>query len=329
MPILDLMTPEAKAAGRGAGSSVTSLVRGAPSRGFWGLNRRVWSCLPMGARDSRGGLAYGRWIHGQVQKKSTREMYVWSTFLRNRPKLELMRRLVQTTAEELNAERRGARLQRRCRGLLDPLDAPVDLPESRDRGPRGGHLSGGGEGRHRPASTFLGMSEVVAAGIFERTDRPRDATRCSTGTATPERVKDWLREGIEWHVDDACDPGLGSKIGSPRHRCGEQLPLSHGSGERGALPSQHRAAGQPGRLHVRVGRRPGRASQPWREIWGGNPWSICSRRSTMPTPALRSHWPWEWAGLEPLDRRRSDWRTRYATAFRIDGSKARATASRM
>jgi hypothetical protein len=34
-------------------------------------------------------------------------------------------------------------------------------------------------------------------------------------------------------------------------------------------------------------------------------------------PLVRSDWPWHWWGLEPLDRRRSDWETRYTAAFRI------------
>ena len=34
-------------------------------------------------------------------------------------------------------------------------------------------------------------------------------------------------------------------------------------------------------------------------------------------PLVRSDWPWHWWGLEPLDRRRPDWETRYAAAFRI------------
>ena len=32
---------------------------------------------------------------------------------------------------------------------------------------------------------------------------------------------------------------------------------------------------------------------------------------------VRADWPWRWWGLEPLDRRRADWETRYSAAFRI------------
>jgi hypothetical protein len=34
-------------------------------------------------------------------------------------------------------------------------------------------------------------------------------------------------------------------------------------------------------------------------------------------PLVRADWPWHWWGLEPLDRTRDDWRTRYASAFLV------------
>jgi hypothetical protein len=34
-------------------------------------------------------------------------------------------------------------------------------------------------------------------------------------------------------------------------------------------------------------------------------------------PCMRAHWPWHYGGLEPLDKKKRDWRIRYAAAFRI------------
>ena len=34
-------------------------------------------------------------------------------------------------------------------------------------------------------------------------------------------------------------------------------------------------------------------------------------------PLVRADWPLHWWGLEPLDRRRPDWQTRYASVFRV------------
>jgi hypothetical protein len=39
-------------------------------------------------------------------------------------------------------------------------------------------------------------------------------------------------------------------------------------------------------------------------------------------PLVRADWPWQWWGLEPLDRRRRDWQTRYASAFHVGTESA-------
>jgi hypothetical protein len=41
-------------------------------------------------------------------------------------------------------------------------------------------------------------------------------------------------------------------------------------------------------------------------------------------PSLRVSWPHKYWGLEPIDRRRSDWQIRYASVFRIgEGVRSR------
>jgi len=34
-------------------------------------------------------------------------------------------------------------------------------------------------------------------------------------------------------------------------------------------------------------------------------------------PVMTAHWPWHYGGLEPLNKKRPDWRRRYATTFNI------------
>ena len=45
-------------------------------------------------------------------------------------------------------------------------------------------------------------------------------------------------------------------------------------------------------------------------------------------PSVRADWPWRWWGLEPLDRTRSDWQMRYASAFRVGGESSGAIRNR-
>ena len=43
-------------------------------------------------------------------------------------------------------------------------------------------------------------------------------------------------------------------------------------------------------------------------------------------PLVRADWPLHWWGLEPLDRRRTDWQTRYASVFRLREARGVNTA---
>ncbi len=48
-------------------------------------------------------------------------------------------------------------------------------------------------------------------------------------------------------------------------------------------------------------------------------------------PCMRDQWPCHYGGLEPLDKRRQDWKLRYASAFRLApcGAGAARTTSKM
>ena len=72
-------------------------LRRLAARCFWGANRRIWRALPGRIKTSRPVQAYGRGLHALVCRRANREMYTGTMFLRNRPTLELMRRL---TAEK-------------------------------------------------------------------------------------------------------------------------------------------------------------------------------------------------------------------------------------
>ena len=56
-------------------------------------SRRIWRRLPTRVRDLHAVQEYGHWLHALISRHADREMYVGTLFLRNRPALELMRRL--------------------------------------------------------------------------------------------------------------------------------------------------------------------------------------------------------------------------------------------
>ena len=36
-------------------------------------------------------------------------------------------------------------------------------------------------------------------------------------------------------------------------------------------------------------------------------------------PSIRNEWPWQYSGLEPLNKKRHDWKFRYASVFQLGG----------
>ena len=284
------------------------------SRAFWGVNRRAWLRTPEGMRDSRAGLAVGRWVHRQVQRRSSREMYVYSAFLRNRPTLELMRRLTEGKANgsTLRIAVLGCSVGAEVYSILWVLrSARADLEigvHAVDVSPEVVEVARAGV--YDPA-----VSDVLDPGIFDRlTERERQEMFDWEGGSA--RVKAWLREGIDWSVDDACDVELPSRIGSHDIVVANNF-LCHmdpTSAER-CLRNIAQLVDPGGYLLVTGVDLDVRTKVASDLEW--EPVVDLIEEIHNADPSLRDHWPWDWAGLEPLDQRRGDWRTRYATTFRI------------
>ena len=69
-------------------------------RHSFGVNKWVWQRLPARVRGLKPVRSYGVWLHKLVCRRSDREMYLGTSFLRNRPALELMRRIVNNADED-------------------------------------------------------------------------------------------------------------------------------------------------------------------------------------------------------------------------------------
>jgi len=245
-------------------------------------------------------------------------MHVFSAFLRNRPALELMRRLIQEREEgaTLNLAVLGCSIGAEVYSILWVLrSARPDLEIAVHAVDVSAEVVEIAEaGIYTPA-----MSDVVDPGIFDRlTERElHDMFDWKAGTA---QVKGWLREGTVWHVDDACDPQLGSRLGSQAIVVASNF-LCHmePANAECCLRNIGRLVESGGFLFV-SGVDLDVRTKVARDL-GWEPVSDLLEEIHDADPSLRNHWPWEWAGLEPLDRRRSDWRTRYATAFRVSSQE--------
>jgi SAM-dependent methyltransferase len=247
-------------------------------------------------------------------------MYVGTLFLRNRPALDLMRML---TAEKP----RGATIRiavlgcsagvevysilwtiRRERPDLNVAVDAVDI--SREV------LTIAEEGVYGPRT-----SETVGAAIFQRlTETERREMFDWDGEQA--RVKPWLREGIAWRVGDVSDPSLIEELGAMDLVIANNF-LCHmdvTSAEQ-CLRNFVRLATPGGYLFV-SGVDLDLRSKVALDL-GWEPVLDLMTEIHDGDPLVRADWPCHWWGLEPLDRTRSDWQTRYASVFRIRDDRVR------
>lgn len=282
-------------------------------KAFLKANRRVWTRLPIRIRDLRFVQAYGRWLHILACRNADREMYFGTLFLRNRPALELMRRLaVKQRGSALKMAILGCSVGvevysilwtlRRDRPDLEIAVDAVDIsPEV---------LAIAEQGAYGPQT-----SEAVHASIFQPlTDAERREMFDWEGEQA--RVKPWLREGVAWRLGDASDPGLVDELGAADFVVANNF-LCHmdpSAAERclrniaGLVKPDSYVFVSGVDLNVRTKVALDLGWEPevelLAEIHDGD-------------PLVRADWPFEWWGLEPLDRKRPDWQTRFASVFRV------------
>ena len=279
-----------------------------------GVNERMWRRLPVRVRDLRPVRAYGARWHARVCRQEDRQMHVGTLFLRNRPALELMRRLVDT--EDAGARLRIAVLGcsigvevysilwtlRSSRPDLEVALHAVDVsPEVLDVARRGVYSRE--TSKLVEAPIFDALTEVERRELFD-------------WEGDEGRIKAWLRDGVMWRVGDASDPDLITSLG-PQDLVVANNFLCH-MGPRSAQQCLRNLAQlvSPGRYLFVSGVDLDVRTKVACEL-GWEP--IPELRSEIHDgdARVRSDWPWQWWGLEPLDRRRPDWETRYTAAFRI------------
>jgi chemotaxis methyl-accepting protein methylase len=160
-------------------------------------------------------------------------------------------------------------------------------------------------------------SQMVNASIFERlTETEKIEMFDWEGEGGQAKVKSGLREGITWQLGDAADPELINTLG-PQDMVVASNFLCHmapadaekclGNIARLVSPGGYLLVSGVD-LNVRTKVALDLGWEPVRELMA---------EIHNGDPSVRADWPWEWWGLEPLNRRKRDWQTRYAAVFRI------------
>jgi hypothetical protein len=283
-----------------------------PAAFYLRVNNWIWQRLPSSVRNIYPVRRYGGWLHTLVCLRGGREQYFGTFFLRNRSALELMRRLAQQKAHgsTLRIAVMGCSIGaevysilwaiRSARPDLKVFLSAVDISKE--------ILNFAEQGVYAPTT-----SELVGAPIFERMTS-HEQREMFDWEGDQARVKSWLRKGIAWRIGDAADPELIRGLG-PQDMVVANNFLCHmtpGHAEK-CLRNIGRLVSAEGYLFVSgvdldvrtrvaldLGWKP--VTELMAEIHDGD-------------PSVRADWPCKWWGLEPLNRRRRDWQTRYAATF--------------
>jgi SAM-dependent methyltransferase len=129
-------------------------------------------------------------------------------------------------------------------------------------------------------------------------------------------VKSWIKEGIKWQVGDVAEPEIIDTLGPQDIVVANNfLCHMHPSAAERCLRNIAHLARPDGYLLVsgidldirtRVA-----------DDLGWHPLQELLEEIHEGDPGMRALWPWHYAGLEPLNKKRADWKRRYAAAFQL------------
>jgi chemotaxis methyl-accepting protein methylase len=301
--------------------------------GFYvSLARRVWRSMSAGTQTRGFGRAYGRHIDRVVRRFSDRKQYFATFFLRNRPELQLISRLLERKPVGSRADiavvacSKGPEVYsiawaiRKARPDLDLRILAVDISrEILDFASKGVYSLARPDSSHPQTKSGVSWNtsrDQENAWMFERMSS-EEISEMFDVSGDEASIKPYLREGITWMCGDASDPRLNAGrheiVVANRFLC-HMRPAAATACLRnlGTLV-------QPGgylfvygldldvrtNVALEMGWQPVRESI--REIHDGD-------------ESLRSAWPLQYWGLEPLDDTLPEWEMRYASVFRIGNS---------
>jgi hypothetical protein len=297
-----------------AKAATLKLFGKSPAGFYLRLNRRIWEIVPPGLRNLYPMRAYGAWLHSLVRLSVTRQQYFGTFFLRNRPALELMRRLAERKAEGSTLRiavlgcSAGAEVYsilwtiRTARPDLKVLAYATDISKE--------ILNFAKRGVYAPDTSGL-----IGSSIFERLTA-HEMQQMFEVQGDDASIKTWLREEITWQLGDASSPELIHSLGpqdivvASNFLCHMEPPAAEN-----CLRNIAGLVDREGYLFVCGVDLDVRAKVASELGWRPVPELL--EQIHDGDPSVRESWPWCWWGLEPLDHGRPDWQLRYAAVFQI------------
>ncbi len=285
-----------------------------PTNVYLRMNQRIWNHIPFFLSTFGPILGYFNFVNTVARAGGERKQALYTVFFRNRPELELVRRLatrrdkgstlkIAVVACSFGAEAysiiytiRSARPDLKIiMRAVDISEEAVKLAEQGEYSARNSELMNTDILKH--------VSEEEMCGMFDRHDDKL-------------RIKSWIKEGIIWHVADAGDPALRNFL-EPQDIVVASNFLCHMD-----PPDAERCLRNIGRIvkpggylfvagvdtHVRTKVARDLRWEPVQEL---------IENIHEGDPILRRYWPGHYSGLEPCNKKRRDWMIRYAAVFRL------------
>jgi len=299
------------------GSWLTRLIRlrifgKSPVNAFLRLNRGLWNKLPTSFYALGPVRSYGDFLHKLAQTLDVRAQAHSTYFLRNRPQLELIRRLVERTAKTSTLRvavlgcSTGAEVYsvawtiRSARPDLKLILHAADISRRAVEVGKSGVYS-------------LVTSQLTPTDIFQRMTR-NEIDELFDREGDTAAIKSWIKEGINWSIGDVSESGTLDALGSQDIVIANNfLCHMYPSMAEKCLRNIARLVRPHGYLFVS-----GIDLDIRTKVAGDLGWAPVQElieEIHEGDPCMRTCWPWHYGGLEPLDRKRQDWQRRYASAF--------------
>jgi chemotaxis methyl-accepting protein methylase len=292
-----------------------------PLNAYMQLNRNLWRKLPKSVTALYPVRRYGDFLHALAGMQGFRAQLLHTFFLRNRPMLELIRRLVKrsnrtdvlrvavlgcsTGAEAYSV----AMTIRSARPDLKLILHGVDISEQALKIAEAGVYSLVGS-QFAESNLFDCVTE---ADIEELFDRQGDLVA----------IKSWIKEGMRWLVGDVRQSGIVTSLGSQDIVVANNFLCHMNASVAGrCLRNIAHLVTPQGYLFV-SGVDLDIRTKVAKEL-GWHPLQELLEEIHDGDPRMGSSWPFNYSSLEPLNKRRHDWRLRYATAFQL-GSCAKSS----
>jgi chemotaxis methyl-accepting protein methylase len=299
--------------------AITTLLmqKRAPIDFYIRLNGWLWKRLPPRLRDTKLMRWYGTILHKFVCRHADRWQNTNTFFLRNRPQLELMRRLTdrKPAGSSLDITILGCSIGSEVYSILWTIrTARPDLRVSVCAIDNSADVLKVA----REAVYNRQLCNYPGSSIFERmTEAEFDALFESNGSEA--RVRSRFREGLSFHLGDAGDPDL-MRVTGPQDVVVASNFLCHmkPAEAENCLRNMARIVKPGGHLFV-TGVDPDVRAKVARDL-GWRPILELIEEIHDGDSSVRRDWPWAWWGLEPLDKKKADWQMRYATAFGLNVS---------